>query len=53
MEDNKQLYDTVQYFKHNKITNLYPCHCCNLVSKIKMSKVANVHEVGVGLSLDI
>ena len=53
MEDNKQLYDTVQYFKRNKITNLYPCHCCNLVSKIKMSKVANVHEVGVGLSLDI
>ncbi|MDO5440296.1 MAG: MBL fold metallo-hydrolase [Erysipelotrichaceae bacterium] len=53
LEDNKQLDETINYFNENNIKELYPCHCVCLSAKAKMMNVAKVHEVGVGLELDI
>lgn len=53
MSDDSQLDKTIEYFKNNNIKELYPCHCCSLMSKIKMASVSNIHDVGVGLTLEI
>lgn len=50
---NQQLHDTIQYFKDNKITNLYPCHCVSFPVKAEIHKYISVNEVGVGLTLEI
>lgn len=42
---------TLNYFKEQEINNIHPCHCTSLEYKIKLSKSANVMDVGVGLSL--
>ena len=42
---------TLNYFKEQDINNIHPCHCTSLEYKIKLSKSANVMDVGVGLSL--
>lgn len=47
----KQLNGTLNYLKHLKVKNLHPCHCVDFNSKIALSKVANIDEVGVGLVL--
>jgi len=53
MDPEKELLDkTVQYFSDINPTNLHACHCTDLKSKIALSKVANLQEVGVGLSLE-
>lgn len=43
---------TCDYFKKNNVPSLHPCHCTDLKSKIQLSKVTNVFEVGVGLKLE-
>lgn len=53
LEDNVQLDKTIDYFKNNNIKDLYPCHCICFMAKAKMLSSANVHEVGVGLELNI
>lgn len=53
MKDDYQLTETVNYLKENNIKELYPCHCCNINSKIKMASVSNIHDVGVGLTLEL
>jgi len=49
--EEKQLNGTLEYMKKLKLTALHACHCTDLNSKIALSKVANLKEVGVGLSL--
>lgn len=53
LNDDNQLKETIKYFKDNNINELYPCHCVSLTAKAKMMDVAKVHEVGVGLKLEI
>ncbi len=48
----KQLKGTIDYFQKLKPEELHACHCVDLDSKIALSKVANLKEVGSGLLLD-
>jgi 7,8-dihydropterin-6-yl-methyl-4-(beta-D-ribofuranosyl)aminobenzene 5'-phosphate synthase len=50
--DEQVLKGTVQYFADNPPAALHPCHCTDLRSKVALSKVANLQEVGSGLVLD-
>jgi 7,8-dihydropterin-6-yl-methyl-4-(beta-D-ribofuranosyl)aminobenzene 5'-phosphate synthase len=50
---DKQVLDgTVTYFAKQPPMTLRPCHCTDLKSKIALSKVANLQEVGSGLTLE-
>lgn len=51
-EVNERVKQTIDYFKENKIKELYPCHCTSLAVKAEMLKVLPVKEVGVGLEID-
>lgn len=53
LEDNEQLDKTIEYFKDHNINNLYPCHCVNFMAKFKMMKALKIHEVGVGLKIEL
>lgn len=48
----KQIDGTIEYFSKLNMKSLYACHCTDLNSKIKLSSVANLKEVGVGLELE-
>ena len=48
----EQLQGTVEYFKSLHTDSLHACHCTDLNSKIALSKVSNIKEVGVGLMLE-
>lgn len=50
---DERLKKTIEYFKENRIRNLYPCHCVSLNAKIEMGKKMKINEVGVGLKLEI
>lgn len=52
-DNNERLQRTIQYFKNNDIKQLYPCHCVSLNAKIEIAKQITIHEVGVGLELNI
>ncbi len=47
----EQLDNTARYIKDLKPTKLHACHCTDLHSKIALSTVAYLEEVGVGLQL--
>ncbi|MCP4718701.1 MAG: MBL fold metallo-hydrolase [Desulfobacteraceae bacterium] len=47
----KQLEGTLNYFKTLNPDAVHACHCTDLGSKIALSRVADVKEVGVGLSI--
>ena len=46
------LEGTLDYFARLRPRALHACHCTDLASKIALSRVADVQEVGVGLSLE-
>ncbi|HET8671607.1 MAG TPA: MBL fold metallo-hydrolase [Candidatus Saccharimonadales bacterium] len=46
------LDSTVAYFAQNPPENLHPCHCTDLRSKVALSGVATLQEVGAGLKLE-
>ncbi|MEA4846200.1 MAG: MBL fold metallo-hydrolase [Clostridiaceae bacterium] len=48
----EQMKGTLDYFRTLKLRYLYACHCTDLDSKIQLSKVAKLMEVGVGLKLE-
>ena len=52
-EANIRLYKTIEYFKENSISMLYPCHCVSLNAKIEIAKQIQINEVGVGLEIII
>lgn len=43
---------TVNYILNNCVEKLHACHCTDLKSKIKLSEVAEVIEVGSGLTIE-
>jgi len=47
----RQMEGTLSYFKDLCPNRVYACHCTDLASKIALSGVVNVKEVGVGLCL--
>ncbi len=49
---DKQLAATLEYFEYLRPRAVHACHCVDLHSKIALSRVANLEEVGVGLSLE-
>lgn len=40
------------YFKNNRIGTVHACHCTDLQSKIRLSQIADIKEVGVGLVIE-
>jgi len=46
-----QLNGTLEYFRNSNIKSIHACHCTDLGSKIALSNVVEVVEVGVGLEL--
>ena len=50
--DRNQLEGTLKYFKKLQPKILHACHCTDLNSKIALSKISNLKEVGVGLVLN-
>lgn len=49
---SEQLEGTVDYFDHLGAARIHACHCTDLPSKIALSKVVEIGEVGVGLTLE-
>jgi 7,8-dihydropterin-6-yl-methyl-4-(beta-D-ribofuranosyl)aminobenzene 5'-phosphate synthase len=49
--DSNQLKQTLNYFKNLKPKALHACHCVDQQSRIALFEVADLQEVGVGLSL--
>ena len=47
-KNDKRLKSTI-----NNIELLYPCHCVSLEAKIEIAKQIPIHEVGVGLEIEI
>ena len=53
LDPEKEVIDkTVDYFNNQNIKEIHACHCTDLQSKIKLSKVVKLEEVGVGLELE-
>ncbi len=46
-----QMQGTLQYLKTLNLRQMHACHCTDLESKIALSEVVDIKEVGVGLSL--
>ena len=42
-----------EYFARHNIPDLYPCHCVSLKVKHRFMETLNIHEVGVGMELEI
>jgi 7,8-dihydropterin-6-yl-methyl-4-(beta-D-ribofuranosyl)aminobenzene 5'-phosphate synthase len=49
---SKQLYSTLEYMRSLKPNEVHACHCTDLYSKIQLSQVVNVKEIGVGTVLE-
>ncbi|KUO70179.1 MAG: MBL fold metallo-hydrolase [Clostridia bacterium BRH_c25] len=50
--DIEQMDSTKKYIKETNVEELHACHCTDLHSKIALSEVTEVNEVGVGLKLE-
>jgi len=48
----KQMKGTLEYMKKLNPKQVHACHCTDLNSKIALSKVVDLKEVGVGLVLE-
>lgn len=48
---HQQLQGTLHYFEQLNLSKMHACHCTDLESKIALSKIMEIKEVGVGLSL--
>ena len=49
---DNQLLKTIDYFKTNEITNLYPCHCVSFHAKAKINETIPINEVMVGSKVE-
>ena len=50
--NSKKLEKTVEYIKKLQPKQIHACHCTDLHSKIALSRVVDLKEVGVGLCLE-
>jgi len=48
-----QLTHTIDYFQQKNIRQLYPCHCVSFAAKALIHQSIPVHEVGVGMCIEI
>ena len=48
----EQMQSTLDYMKKLQPREIHACHCTDLNSKIALSRVVNLREVGVGLKLE-
>jgi 7,8-dihydropterin-6-yl-methyl-4-(beta-D-ribofuranosyl)aminobenzene 5'-phosphate synthase len=48
----EQLQGTLEYMESLRPGSVHACHCTDLASKIALSQVVDLREVGVGLSLE-
>ena len=48
----RQLQGTLTYLKSISPKLVHACHCTDLKSKIELSKIVNLKEVGVGLTIE-
>jgi 7,8-dihydropterin-6-yl-methyl-4-(beta-D-ribofuranosyl)aminobenzene 5'-phosphate synthase len=48
----EQIQGTLEYMKSLNPRSVHACHCTDLDSKIELSKVVHLKEVGVGLKLE-
>jgi 7,8-dihydropterin-6-yl-methyl-4-(beta-D-ribofuranosyl)aminobenzene 5'-phosphate synthase len=48
----EQLQGTLRYMEALRPAQVHACHCTDLNSKIALSRVVNLEEVGVGLTLE-
>ncbi|MBE0450884.1 MAG: hypothetical protein IBX70_08560 [Clostridia bacterium] len=46
-----QLNGTLEYFQESNVKAIHACHCTDLKSKIALSNVVEIAEVGAGLEL--
>ena len=53
LKNDDQLEKTIEFLKKEDIKELWPSHCVSLYAKHKMYEVTTVHQVGVGLELNI
>jgi len=49
---SRQLQGTLKYMKELHSQSIYACHCTDLKSKIELSKVVNLEEVGSGMVIN-
>lgn len=49
---DSELNDTLSYLQELRLKALHACHCTNLESKLALADVADLEEVGVGLTLE-
>ncbi len=47
-----QMNGTMRYLSGIGLQSLHACHCTDLESKIKLSQIAEIKEVGVGLTIE-
>lgn len=52
-DTGSRLEQTIAYFKENRITQLYPCHCTSFAVRAEINKQIPITEVGVGMKLTI
>ena len=52
-EDDARAAATAEYFARHHIPDLYPCHCVSLKVKHRFMETLNIHDVGVGMELEI
>ena len=50
---DERLAATVDYLKNENIPMLYPGHCISFQAKTKMNTALKVHDVGVGLTIEL
>jgi len=49
---SEQLQGTIEYMRSLRPDSVHACHCTDLNSKIALSRVVDLKEVGVGLTLE-
>lgn len=52
-EDDDRAAATAEYFARHHIPEIYPCHCVSLKVKHRLMQQLNIHEVDVGMALEI
>lgn len=50
--DGEILLKTIDYLKKENISIIYPCHCTNMSSRIQMSRIVNIGEIGAGTTIE-
>ncbi|MBR5430427.1 MAG: MBL fold metallo-hydrolase [Firmicutes bacterium] len=53
MRRDRQLEQTIDCFCRRDIRNLWPCHCVNFRAKAAINARIPIHEVGVGMVLEV